>query len=56
MNYGESEGRELLVARFGSHEALKLRREQPDHVFAQQLGREQFFAHYRIEVCELVGV
>jgi heme-degrading monooxygenase HmoA len=54
MDYGESEGRELLVARFVSHEALRLWREQPDHVLAQQLGRERFFAHYRIEVCELV--
>jgi len=54
MDYGESEGREVLVARFESHEALKLWREQPDHVLAQQLGRERFFAHYRIEVCELV--
>jgi heme-degrading monooxygenase HmoA len=54
MDYGESEGRELLIARFESHEALRIWREQPDHVLAQQLGRERFFAHYRIEVCELV--
>lgn len=54
MDYGESEGGELLIARFDSHEALKLWREQPDHVLAQQLGRDRFFAHYRIEVCELV--
>lgn len=54
MDYGESEGRELLVARFESHEALKAWREQPDHVVAQRLGREEFFAHYRIDVCEVV--
>ena len=54
MDYGESEGRELLVARFESHEALREWREQPEHVLAQQLGRERFFAHYRIEVCERV--
>jgi heme-degrading monooxygenase HmoA len=54
MDYGESEGRELLVARFESHEDLRRWREQPDHVLAQQLGRERFFEHYRIEVCELV--
>jgi heme-degrading monooxygenase HmoA len=54
MDYGESDGNELLVARFASHEALKLWREQPDHVLAQHLGRERFFRHYRIEVCELV--
>ena len=54
MDYGESESRELLVARLESHEALRTWREQPDHVLAQQLGRERFFGHYRIEVCELV--
>jgi heme-degrading monooxygenase HmoA len=54
MDYGESEGREVLVARFESHEAVRMWRDQPDHVVAQQLGRERFFAHYRIEVCELV--
>lgn len=54
MDYGESEGRELLVARFESHEALKAWREQPSHLVAQRRGREEFFAHYRIEVCEVV--
>ena len=54
MGYGESEGQEILIARFESHEALRRWREQPDHVIAQQRGRERFFAHYRIEVCELV--
>jgi heme-degrading monooxygenase HmoA len=54
MDYGESEGREILVARFESHEALRRWREQPDHVLAQQLGRERFFESYAIEVCELV--
>jgi heme-degrading monooxygenase HmoA len=52
MDYSASDGRELLVARFESHEALKAWREQPEHKEAQRLGRERFFAHYRIEVCD----
>jgi heme-degrading monooxygenase HmoA len=54
MDYAPIEGGELLVARFDSHEALDAWREEPEHKLAQQLGRERFFAHYRIEVCEVV--
>src|SRR5688500_7200944 len=54
MDYAEIEGGELLVARFESHEALAAWRNQPEHVIAQQLGREKFFAKYRIDVCEPV--
>src|SRR5688500_338430 len=54
MDYAEIEGGELLVARFESHEALAAWRTQPEHVIAQQLGREKFFAKYRIDVCEPV--
>jgi heme-degrading monooxygenase HmoA len=44
----------LLVARFESHEALAAWRNHPEHQAAQQRGRERFFAHYKIEVCESV--
>jgi heme-degrading monooxygenase HmoA len=54
MDYAPTEGGELLVARFDSHEALDAWREEPEHKIAQQLGRERFFAHYKIEVCEVV--
>jgi len=54
MDYAPTDGGELLVARFESAEALRAWREQPDHVLAQQLGRERYFSHYRIEVCEQV--
>ena len=54
MDYAAVEGGELLVVRFESHEALADWREDPEHRLAQQLGRERFFAHYRIEVCDLV--
>jgi heme-degrading monooxygenase HmoA len=54
MDYGETEDGEIVIARFESHEALHAWREQPEHRLAQQLGRERFFAAYRVEVCEVV--
>jgi heme-degrading monooxygenase HmoA len=54
MVVAETEGGELLVARFESHEALAAWRNHPEHQAAQQRGRERFFAHYKIEVCESV--
>jgi heme-degrading monooxygenase HmoA len=53
MDYAATGDGELLVARFESHEALDAWREQPEHKVAQQLGRERYFEHYRIEVCEV---
>jgi heme-degrading monooxygenase HmoA len=54
MDYAEVEGGELLVVRFESHEALAAWRNHPEHLEAQQDGRERFFSHYRIEVCDEV--
>jgi heme-degrading monooxygenase HmoA len=54
MDYAATDGGELLVARFESHEALAEWRNHPEHQAAQQLGRERFFATYRIDVCEPV--
>jgi heme-degrading monooxygenase HmoA len=52
MDYAAVEGGELLVVRFESHEALEAWRMHPEHLEAQQAGRERFFEHYRIEVCD----
>jgi heme-degrading monooxygenase HmoA len=54
MDYASTEGGELLVARFESHEALAAWRELPEHKAAQERGRREFFAEYRIDVCEPV--
>jgi heme-degrading monooxygenase HmoA len=54
MDYAAVEGGELLVVRFASHEALQAWHEHPEHREAQQRGRERYFAHYRIEVCDEV--
>ncbi|MEY2513658.1 MAG: hypothetical protein QOJ89_1016 [bacterium] len=52
MDYAEVEGGELLVVRFESHETLAAWRNHPEHLEAQQAGRERFFEHYSIEVCD----
>lgn len=52
MDYAEVEHGELLVARFESHEALEAWRTHPEHLEAQKAGRERFFEHYSIEVCD----
>jgi heme-degrading monooxygenase HmoA len=54
MDYAAIEGGELLIARFESHEALEAWRNLPEHMEAQERGRERYFAAYRIEVCEPV--
>jgi heme-degrading monooxygenase HmoA len=54
MEYASSDGTELIVARFESHEALAAWREHPDHRATQKRGRDEFFARYRIEVCDEV--
>jgi heme-degrading monooxygenase HmoA len=52
MDYAATEGGELLVVRFDSHETLQAWHDHPDHVAVQQRGRERFFADYRIEICD----
>jgi heme-degrading monooxygenase HmoA len=52
MDYAEADGREMLVARFESHDALRAWREHPEHQEAQRFGRERCFAHYRIEIAD----
>jgi heme-degrading monooxygenase HmoA len=54
MDYAAVEGGELLVVRFDSHESLRAWHDHPEHVAAQQRGRERFFSDYRIEVCDEV--
>ena len=54
MDYGTTDDGELLIARFESHESLAAWKNNPEHVLTQQLGRERYFASYRIDVCETV--
>ena len=44
----------ITVAYFTDEEAIRRWREFPDHVTAQEFGREAFYAEYRIDVAEIV--
>ena len=53
-SYPEGERGEVTIARFTSEEALKSWRTQPEHLEAQQLGRNTFYESYQIQVCRTV--
>jgi heme-degrading monooxygenase HmoA len=48
------DGEALALAEFESLESLKAWKEHPEHVVAQQRGREEFFAEYHVQVCSLI--
>ncbi len=52
--YTSDDGDEVAMIRFESLDALRAWREHPEHVVAQQRGKAEFYASYRIEVCEVV--
>jgi heme-degrading monooxygenase HmoA len=52
--YRSDDGDEIALVRFESAEALRRWRDLPEHVDAQRRGREEFYAAYDIEVCEVV--
>jgi len=48
------DGEVLALAEFESLDSLKAWKEHPDHVVAQQRGREGFFAEYRAQICSSI--
>ncbi|OGA00878.1 MAG: hypothetical protein A3H35_18540 [Betaproteobacteria bacterium RIFCSPLOWO2_02_FULL_62_17] len=50
-DFSSTDGERVSIVEFESEEALKAWREHPQHVMAQQLGRDKFFAEYHIQVC-----
>ena len=48
------DGEVLALAEFESLDALTSWKEHPEHVVAQQRGREEFFAEYRAQICSLI--
>jgi heme-degrading monooxygenase HmoA len=48
------DGEVLALAEFDSLDSLKAWKEHPDHVVAQQRGREEFFAAYRAQICSSI--
>jgi len=51
--YRSDDGDEISIIRFESAEALQRWREHPEHREAQRRGKEEFYAAYDVEVCEV---
>jgi heme-degrading monooxygenase HmoA len=52
--YASTDGEELAVVEFESQETMAAWRAHPEHLEAQRLGRERWYAEYRITVCDMV--
>ena len=50
--YTDASGKRVSIIEFESEDTLRAWRENPEHLDAQQLGRESFYSEYSIEVCE----
>lgn len=50
-SYVAEDGEELEVVRFESEASLQAWRSFPEHVQAQQRGRDEFFDEYWVQVC-----
>ena len=53
-SYASEDGERISVIEFASQEALAAWRDQPDHRIAQELGKQQYYAEYHLQVCEVV--
>ncbi len=51
--YRSDDGDQISIVRFESAEALRRWRELPEHVEAQRRGKQEFYAAYDVEVCEV---
>jgi len=51
-DYAAEDGESLTLIEFASPETLAAWRDHPEHVAVQRQGRDEFFADYRIQVCE----
>ena len=52
-SYASDDGDRLSMVRFASSDALRAWREHPEHREVQRRGRDEFFAAYDVEVCEV---
>ena len=55
VGYRDRETREgVTIAYFETEEAIRTWREFPEHLEAQELGRQSFYENYSVEVAEVV--
>jgi len=52
--YTAEDGERLTIVRWRDLETLKKWREDPEHRAAQALGRARWYAHYELEIAEVV--
>lgn len=50
--FSSDDGERVSIVTFDSMQSQKAWRDHPEHLEAQRLGRERFYAEYRITVCE----
>lgn len=53
-NFTAPEGARVSIIEFESEETHKAWRDHPEHRVAQKLGREKFYAEFKIQVCSVV--
>jgi heme-degrading monooxygenase HmoA len=53
-DFSAPDGEFLVLAEFDSIESVDAWKAHPEHRAAQRRGREEFFGHYRIQVCNLI--
>jgi len=53
-HYGAPDGERISVVEFASTEDANRWRDHPEHYAAQRRGRDDFYAWYRLQVCDQV--
>jgi len=53
-SFTAADGERLSLIEFDSLESLAAWRDHPEHREAQRLGKEQYYAEYHLQICELV--
>ena len=53
-DFSAQDGEFLVLAEFDSLEAVDAWKAHPEHLAAQRRGREEFFADYHIQVCNVI--
>jgi heme-degrading monooxygenase HmoA len=52
--YTAEDGESIDLVRFETDDALRVWKEQPEHLEAQRRGREEFYDHYSVQACKVV--
>lgn len=53
-DFTAEDGESVSIAEFTSLDAVEAWKNHPEHLVAQQRGREEFFSHYEVQVCNVV--